>query len=170
VFYTASGHRQNTLAEIKGLQCAVSRQRAARRLESLQPLAPLDQRIGSDPDKCDVTLRLYGFRLYGSTTVLVGSFQLLTPWPEGIGTWIDAFNAFQSPCCTWIDAFNAFQSSCCRAEVEGAFGALVKRWAVLQKNLNVSLPHATLMLEALVLLPAQRVHDGEHDTYGGYRT
>jgi hypothetical protein len=68
------------------------------------------------------------------------SQSLLTPWPpqpEGIGTWKDAFNAFQSSC---------------RVEVEGAFGALVKRWAVLQKNLNVSLPHATLMLEALVLL------------------
>ena len=41
---------------------------------------------------------------------------------EGIGTWKYAFNAFQSSC---------------RVEVEGAFGALVKRWAVLQESLKV---------------------------------
>jgi hypothetical protein len=68
------------------------------------------------------------------------SYSILTPWPsepQGIGVWKDAFNAFQSSC---------------RIEIEGAFGALVKRWAVLQRPLNVSDDHATLLLETLLLL------------------
>ena len=58
--------------------------------------------------------------------------------PQGIGVWKDAFNAFQSSC---------------RIEIEGAFGALVKRWAVLQRPLNVSDDHATLLLETLLDIP-----------------
>jgi hypothetical protein len=49
------------------------------------------------------------------------------------------------------DAFNAYQSIC-RIEIEDTFGAFVKRWGVLQRPLSCSVPHATLLLEALCKL------------------
>ena len=91
---------------------------------------------------------------------------LLTPWPSqpgGIGPWEDSFNAHQSSC---------------RIEIECAFGALVKRWAILQKPLCVSPNHATLLLETLLHLhnvctearikdACGRARDGMHADYRG---
>ncbi len=80
--------------------------------------------------------------------------------------WIAGDDAYDGPanCCTSLltphkgknlsaerDAFNFYQSRN-RIEIECAFGALVARFGVLQRNLKVSLEHTTLLLSALCKL------------------
>ena len=79
----------------------------------------------------------YGFWIAGDDAY-AASNQMLTPWP---GKRISDAK----------DAFNYFQSST-RIAIERAFGILHARWGVLWRPLDVTLPHALLVVTVCMKL------------------